>query len=98
LILNRTQHYSGRRPAQPASGRRLLHARRTRGTSAGGAAEAGKFLRVPGTNPFFPLKHAVQGNRFWALLESSPMEVYLLNHWRTSEVATTPSRSAASAG
>ena len=51
----------------------------TRGTSAGGAAEAGKFLRVPGTNPFFPLKHAHQGNRFWELLESSPMEVYLMN-------------------
>jgi phosphoenolpyruvate carboxykinase (ATP) len=54
----------------------------TRGTSAGGAAEAGKFLRVPGTNPFFPLKHAEQGNRFWELLESSPMEVYLLNTGR----------------
>ena len=51
----------------------------TRGTSAGGAAEAGKFLRVPGTNPFFPLKHAQQGNRFWELLDSSPMEVFLLN-------------------
>jgi phosphoenolpyruvate carboxykinase (ATP) len=54
----------------------------TRGTSAGGAAEAGKFLRVPGTNPFFPLKHAHQGNRFWQLLESSPMEVYLMNTGR----------------
>lgn len=54
----------------------------TRGTSAGGAAEAGKFLRVPGTNPFFPLKHAQQGNRFWQLLESSPMEVYLMNTGR----------------
>jgi len=54
----------------------------TRGTSAGGAAEAGKFLRVPGTNPFFPLKHAQQGNRFWGLLESAPMEVYLLNTGR----------------
>jgi len=54
----------------------------TRGTSAGGAAEAGKFLRVPGTNPFFPLKHAQQGNRFWDLLESSPMEVYLMNTGR----------------
>lgn len=54
----------------------------TRGTSAGGAAEAGKFLRVPGTNPFFPLKHAHQGNRFWELLESSPMEVYLMNTGR----------------
>jgi phosphoenolpyruvate carboxykinase (ATP) len=54
----------------------------TRGTSAGGAAEAGKFLRVPGTNPFFPLKHAQQGNRFWGLLESSEMEVFLLNTGR----------------
>jgi phosphoenolpyruvate carboxykinase (ATP) len=54
----------------------------TRGTSAGGAAEAGKFLRVPGTNPFFPMKHAMQGNRFWELLDSSPMDVYLLNTGR----------------
>ena len=54
----------------------------TRGTSAGGAAEAGKFLRVPGTNPFFPLRHALQGNRFWELLESSPIEVYLMNTGR----------------
>jgi phosphoenolpyruvate carboxykinase (ATP) len=54
----------------------------TRGTSAGGAAEAGKFLRVPGTNPFFPLKHAQQGNRFWELLASSDMEVFLLNTGR----------------
>ena len=29
----------------------------TQGTSAGGAEEAGKFLRVPGTNPFFPMPH-----------------------------------------
>ena len=35
----------------------------TTGTSAGGAAEEGKFLRVPGTNPFFPLPHGLQGNR-----------------------------------
>ncbi|HSB08625.1 MAG TPA: phosphoenolpyruvate carboxykinase [Blastocatellia bacterium] len=54
----------------------------TRGTSAGGASEAGKFLRVPGTNPFFPLKHAQQGNRFWELLDSSPMDVYLMNTGR----------------
>ena len=54
----------------------------TRGTSAGGASEAGKFLRVPGTNPFFPGKHADQGNRFWELLDSSPMDVYLMNTGR----------------
>src|ERR1041385_124861 len=58
----------------------------TRGTSAGGAAEAGKFLRVPGTNPFFPMKHACQGNRFWELLDSSPMDVYLINTGRVGGV------------
>jgi phosphoenolpyruvate carboxykinase (ATP) len=51
----------------------------TKGTSAGGAAEAGKSLRVPGTNPFFPLLHAYQGNRMNELMKSSPMEVYLMN-------------------
>lgn len=54
----------------------------TKGTSAGGAAEAGKSLRVPGTNPFFPMLHANQGNRFLELLEGSPMEVFLLNTGR----------------
>jgi phosphoenolpyruvate carboxykinase (ATP) len=54
----------------------------TQGTSAGGADEAGKFLRVPGTNPFFPLPHDLQGNRFLELLEQHPLEVYLLNTGR----------------
>ena len=40
----------------------------TQGTSAGGNDEAGKALRVPGTNPFFPVPHEVQGNRFLELL------------------------------
>jgi phosphoenolpyruvate carboxykinase (ATP) len=51
----------------------------TTGTAAGGAAEEGKFLRVPGTNPFFPLPHDLQGNRFLELLEENPLEVYLMN-------------------
>jgi phosphoenolpyruvate carboxykinase (ATP) len=51
----------------------------TKGTSAGGAAEAGKSLRVPGTNPFFPLLHALQGNRMNELMKQSPMDVYLMN-------------------
>src|SRR5437870_1061903 len=34
----------------------------TQGTSAGGKDEAGKALRVPGTNPFFPLPCELQGN------------------------------------
>ncbi len=54
----------------------------TKGTAAGGAEEAGKFLRVPGTNPFFPLLHAMQGNRLVELLQKNPMEVYLLNTGR----------------
>jgi phosphoenolpyruvate carboxykinase (ATP) len=54
----------------------------TKGTSAGGASEAGKSLRVPGTNPFFPLLHAYQGNRMNELMKSCPMEVYLLNTGR----------------
>ena len=51
----------------------------TQGTSAGGKEEMGKALRVPGTNPFFPLRQNQQGNRFLELLESHPMQVYLLN-------------------
>jgi phosphoenolpyruvate carboxykinase (ATP) len=54
----------------------------TKGTSAGGAAEAGKSLRVPGTNPFFPLLHAQQGNRMLELMRGTPMEVYLMNTGR----------------
>jgi phosphoenolpyruvate carboxykinase (ATP) len=54
----------------------------TTGTSAGGKAEEGKFLRVPGTNPFFPLLHGFQGNRIRELLDSHPIEVFLLNTGR----------------
>jgi phosphoenolpyruvate carboxykinase (ATP) len=54
----------------------------TQGTSAGGADEAGKFLRVPGTNPFFPMLHDLQGNRFLELLEEHPLEVYVMNTGR----------------
>ncbi len=54
----------------------------TKGTSAGGAEEAGRFLRIPGTNPFFPLDHALQGNRFLQILRGRPMDVYLMNTGR----------------
>jgi phosphoenolpyruvate carboxykinase (ATP) len=54
----------------------------TKGTAAGGADEVGKSLRVPGTNPFFPMPHDLQGNRFLELLEEQPLEVYLLNTGR----------------
>lgn len=52
----------------------------TKGTSAGGAAEAGKNLRVPGTNPFFFANDALQGNRFAELLDTLPdLDVYVMN-------------------
>ncbi len=54
----------------------------TTGTSAGGKAEEGKFLRIPGTNPFFPLRQGFQGNRLKELLENINMEVYIMNTGR----------------
>jgi phosphoenolpyruvate carboxykinase (ATP) len=51
----------------------------TQGTSAGGNDEAGKALRVPGTNPFFPMPLELQGNRFLELLRTHPIDVYLMN-------------------
>src|SRR5439155_3635321 len=51
----------------------------TTGTSAGGKAEEGKFLRGPGTNRFFPLRHGHQGNRFPELLDTPPRHVDLVN-------------------
>lgn len=55
----------------------------TKGTSAGGAAEAGKNLRVPGTNPFFFNNDAMQGNRVVELLETMPdLQVFVMNTGR----------------
>ena len=54
----------------------------TTGTSAGGKDEEGKFLRVPGTNPFFPRDMADMGNRMLGLLDSHELEVYVLNTGR----------------
>ncbi|MCH7483538.1 MAG: phosphoenolpyruvate carboxykinase [Chloroflexi bacterium] len=51
----------------------------TTGTSAGGKKEAGKALRIPGTNPFSPMSDEKQGNRFHELLQSHPIDVYLMN-------------------
>ena len=84
LILNRSDHII------PAVAR--LHRSQipgyfmlgeTKGTSAGGAAEAGKSLRVPGTNPFFFNDDALQGNRLVELLETMPdLEAFVLNTGR----------------
>lgn len=52
----------------------------TTGTSAGGIAEAGKFLRVPGTNPFFFGEDVLQGKRFMEILKKNPqIQVALVN-------------------
>ena len=37
---------------------------------------------MPGTNPFFPLRHEQQGNRFLELLGGCGFEVFLLNTGR----------------
>ncbi len=54
----------------------------TRGTSAGGKAEEGKALRVPGTNPFYPHRDEQQANRFLELMDTTRFDVYLLNTGR----------------
>jgi phosphoenolpyruvate carboxykinase (ATP) len=36
-------------------------------------------MRVPGTNPFFPMPHDLQGNRFLELLDQHPLEVFVMN-------------------
>jgi phosphoenolpyruvate carboxykinase (ATP) len=80
LILNRNNNIIpavGRLPREAAAAYFMLG--ETMGTSAGGKDEAGKALRVPGTNPFFPMPHAFQGNRFFELLATAPMDIYLMN-------------------
>ena len=54
----------------------------TTGTSAGGKDEEGKFLRIPGTNPFFPRDMADMGNRMLELLDSHELQVFVLNTGR----------------
>ncbi len=54
----------------------------TTGTSAGGKDEEGKFLRVPGTNPFFPRDMSDMGNRMLELLDGHEMKVFVLNTGR----------------
>ncbi|MGH8872598.1 MAG: phosphoenolpyruvate carboxykinase (ATP) [Acidimicrobiia bacterium] len=84
LMLNRSDHVIPgvvrlRRDQIPA----FFMLGETKGTSAGGAAEADKSLRVPGTNPFFFDDDALQGNRVLELLESIPdLEAFVLNTGR----------------
>ena len=53
----------------------------SQGTSAGGASEAGKFLRIRAPTRF-AYRDDWQGNRFYELLQQVPLEVYLLNTGR----------------
>ena len=83
LILNRNENIIpavARLNAEQAAAYFMLG--ETQGTSAGGAEEAGKFLRVPGTNPFFPDDHDHQGNRFLELMAEHQLDVYLMNTGR----------------
>ena len=80
LILNRNNNIIpavARLPKEAAAAYFMLG--ETMGTAAGGKDEAGKSLRVPGTNPFFPLPNALQGNRFLELLKTCDINVYLMN-------------------
>jgi phosphoenolpyruvate carboxykinase (ATP) len=58
----------------------------TQGTSAGGAAEEGRALRVPGTNPFYPHRDEQQANRFLELIGTCDFDVFLLNTGRVGGV------------
>lgn len=83
FILNRTEDII---PAvaklKPEQAARYFMLGETKGTSAGGAAEAGKKLRVPGTNPFWFEEDSSQGNRLLELLQAVDLEVYLFNTGR----------------
>ncbi len=83
LILNRNENIIpavAKLDAEQAAAYFMLG--ETQGTSAGGADEAGKFLRVPGTNPFFPADHDLQGNRFLELMGEHQLDVYIMNTGR----------------
>jgi phosphoenolpyruvate carboxykinase (ATP) len=83
LILNRNDNVIpavARLSAEQAAAYFMLG--ETQGTSAGGAAEEGRALRVPGTNPFYPHRDEQQANRFLELMATCSVQVYLLNTGR----------------
>jgi phosphoenolpyruvate carboxykinase (ATP) len=83
LILNRNENIvPGVAQLDQAQAAAYFMLGETTGTSAGGKDEEGKFLRVPGTNPFFPRDMADMGNRMLELLSSHPLKVYVLNTGR----------------
>jgi phosphoenolpyruvate carboxykinase (ATP) len=86
LILNRNETIipGVARMTSPEQAAAYFMLGETKGTSAGGAAEAGKFLRVPGTNPFFMRFDYMQGNRLVEMIESMDYDfgVYLMSTGR----------------
>lgn len=86
LILNRNESIipGVARMTSPEQAAAYFMLGETKGTSAGGALEAGKFLRVPGTNPFFMRFDYMQGNRLVEMIESMDYEfgVYLMSTGR----------------
>jgi phosphoenolpyruvate carboxykinase (ATP) len=83
LILNRNENIvPGVARLERAQAAAYFMLGETTGTSAGGKDEEGKFLRVPGTNPFFPRDMADMGNRMLELLDSHEMQVFVLNTGR----------------
>jgi phosphoenolpyruvate carboxykinase (ATP) len=102
LILNRNENIvPGVARLEAAQAAAYFMLGETTGTSAGGQDEEGKFLRVPGTNPFFPRDMADMGNRMLELLDSRDLQVFVLNTGRvggpgdaTSKKVTIPYSSA----
>jgi phosphoenolpyruvate carboxykinase (ATP) len=86
LILNRNESIipAVARMTTPEQAAAYFMLGETKGTSAGGALEAGKFLRVPGTNPFFMRFDYMQGNRLVDMMASMDREfgVYLMSTGR----------------
>jgi phosphoenolpyruvate carboxykinase (ATP) len=86
LILNRNENIAPAVAKMPSVEQAVAYFMlgETKGTSAGGKAEAGKNLRVPGTNPFFMRHDYQQGNRLAELIRSMDYEfgVYVLNTGR----------------
>ena len=83
LILNRNENIvPGVASLDRAQAAAYFMLGETTGTSAGGKDEEGKFLRVPGTNPFFPRAMADMGNRMLELLDSHELKVFVLNTGR----------------
>ncbi len=83
LILNKNENIvPGVARLDPTQAAAYFMLGETTGTSAGGKDEEGKFLRVPGTNPFFPRDMADMGNRMLELLNHHELQAFVLNTGR----------------